>query len=163
MLSLFVANSGRVLGKQQLMDAVWPNVHVSDDSLFKCIRELREALGDTERQLIRLVSGHGYLFEAEVLTEPASERSLAGPPRVEPVADAEAAAGRAKSWRPFGLSRPAALAALAGFAAVMALAIAAPMVWPEIIQPRKLAIAVAPIAGADAEIASTASAVTVGL
>jgi len=99
MLSLFVANSGRVLGKQQLMDAVWPTVHVSDDSLFKCIRELRAALGDTERQLIKLVSGHGYLFEAEVATEPASEAALAGPARVEPVADAEAAAGPAKSWR----------------------------------------------------------------
>lgn len=163
MLSLFVANSGRVLGKQQLMDAVWPTVHVSDDSLFKCIRELRAALGDTERQLIKLVSGHGYLFEAEVATEPASEAALAGPARVEPVADAEAAAGPAKSWRPFGLSRPAVLAALAGLTAVIALAIAVPIVWPDIIQPRKLAIAVAPIAGADADIASTASAVTVGL
>jgi DNA-binding winged helix-turn-helix (wHTH) protein/tetratricopeptide (TPR) repeat protein len=163
MLSLFVANSGRVLGKQQLMDAVWPNVHVSDDSLFKCIRELRAALGDNERQLIKLVSGHGYLFEAEVSTEPASEAALAGPARVEPVADAEAAAGPAKSWRPFGLRRPAVLAALAGLTAVIALAIAAPTVWPQIIQPRKLAIAVAPIAGADAEIASTAAAVTVRL
>jgi DNA-binding winged helix-turn-helix (wHTH) protein/Flp pilus assembly protein TadD len=163
MLSLFVANSGRVLGKQQLMDAVWPTVHVSDDSLFKCIRELRAALGDTERQLIKLVSGHGYLFEAEVATEPASEAALAGPARVEPVADAEAAAGPAKSWRPFGLSRPAVLAALAGLTAVIALAIAVPIVWPDIIQPRKLAIAVAPIAGADADIAPTASAVTVGL
>ena len=162
MLSLFVANSGRVLGKQQLMDAVWPTVHVSDDSLFKCIRELRAALGDTERQLIKLVSGHGYLFEAEVATEPASEAALAGPARVEPVADAEAAAGPAKSWRPFGLSRPAVLAALAGLTAVIALAIAVPIVWPDIIQPRKLAIAVAPIAGADADIAPTASAVTVG-
>jgi DNA-binding winged helix-turn-helix (wHTH) protein/tetratricopeptide (TPR) repeat protein/TolB-like protein len=163
LLSLFVANSGRVLGKQQLMDAGWPNVHVSDDSLFKCIRELREALGDTERQLIKLVSGHGYLFEAEVLTEPAGDAALVGPARVEPVAAAAAAAGPAKSRRPFGLSRPAVLAALAGLTAMIALAIAAPMVWPEIIQPRKLAIAVAPIAGKDADAASTASAVTVGL
>jgi DNA-binding winged helix-turn-helix (wHTH) protein/tetratricopeptide (TPR) repeat protein len=163
MLSLFVANSGRVLGKQQLMDAVWPNVHVSDDSLFKCIRELRAALGDTERQVIKLVSGHGYLFEAEVSVESAGDAALAGPARVEPVAAAAALAGPAKSWRPFGLRRPAVLAALAGLTAVIALAIAAPIVWPEIIQPRKLAIAVAPIAGADAEMASTAAAVTVRL
>ena len=153
MLSLFVANAGRVLSKQQLMDAVWPNVHVSDDSLFKCIRELRAALGDTERRLIKLVSGHGYLFEAEVSTEPASEAALAGPARAEP----------AKSWRPFGLRQPAVLAAFAGLTAVITLAMAAPVVWPEIVQPRKLAIAVAPISGTDADVASTASAVTVGL
>ena len=52
------------------MEAVWPNVHVGDDSLFKCIRELRAALGDDRRQLIKLVSGHGYLLDAEVSSEP---------------------------------------------------------------------------------------------
>ena len=45
MLSLFAANAGRVLSKQELMDAVWPNVHVGDDSLFQCIKEIRTALG----------------------------------------------------------------------------------------------------------------------
>ena len=57
MLHLFVANSGRVLSKQELFEAIWPNVHVADDSLFQCIREIRTALG-------------GYLFEADVLVEP---------------------------------------------------------------------------------------------
>ena len=61
MLMLFAANAGRVLSKQQLMQAVWPDVHVSDDSLFKCIRELRTALGDDPRQLIKLVSARPYV------------------------------------------------------------------------------------------------------
>jgi DNA-binding response OmpR family regulator len=56
MLHLFVANSGRVLSKQELFEAIWPNVHVADDSLFQCIREIRTALG-------------GYLFEADVLVD----------------------------------------------------------------------------------------------
>ena len=163
MLSLFAANAGRVLSKQQLVDAIWPDVHVSEDNLFQRIREIRTAIGDRERQLIKLVPGRGYVFEAEVSTEPASDAALAGPAPVEPVADAGVAAGPAKSRRPFGLRRPVALAALAGLATVIALAIAAPIVWPEIIHPRKLAIAVAPIAGADADSASTASAVTVRL
>ena len=72
MLTLFATNAGRVLSKQALMDAVWPNVHVGDDSLFQCIREIRTVLGDDQRQLIRLVSGRGYLFEAEVSVEPAT-------------------------------------------------------------------------------------------
>jgi len=62
MLRLFVANAGRVLSKQELMEAVWPNVHVGEDGLFQCIREIRAALGDEQRQIIKLVSGRGYLF-----------------------------------------------------------------------------------------------------
>ncbi|HLH88608.1 MAG TPA: winged helix-turn-helix domain-containing protein [Xanthobacteraceae bacterium] len=69
LLSLFVANAGRVLSKQELMRAVWRKVHVSDDSLFQCIREIRAALGDDERKLIRLVSGRGYLLDP--VSEPA--------------------------------------------------------------------------------------------
>ena len=63
MLRLFAASSGRVLSKQQLMEAVWPNVHVGEDSLFQCIREIRAALGDDKRQMIRVISGRGYLFD----------------------------------------------------------------------------------------------------
>jgi DNA-binding winged helix-turn-helix (wHTH) protein len=44
MLSLFATNSGRVLTKQELIEAVWPDVHVSEDSLFQCIRDIRNAL-----------------------------------------------------------------------------------------------------------------------
>jgi DNA-binding winged helix-turn-helix (wHTH) protein/tetratricopeptide (TPR) repeat protein len=72
MLQLFATNAGRVLSKQDLIEAIWPKVHVGDDSLFQCIREIRTALGDEERQLIKLVSGRGYLFEAMVSLEPGS-------------------------------------------------------------------------------------------
>jgi DNA-binding winged helix-turn-helix (wHTH) protein/tetratricopeptide (TPR) repeat protein len=68
MLALFATSAGRVLSKQELMEAVWPDVHVGEDNLFQCIRELRIALRDDRRQLIRLVSGRGYQFEAEVAT-----------------------------------------------------------------------------------------------
>src|ERR1700743_420565 len=65
-LILLASNAGRVVSKQEIMDAVWPNVHVGDDSLFQVIREVRTALGDDGRQLVKLVSGRGYLFTAEV-------------------------------------------------------------------------------------------------
>ena len=64
LLNLLATNAGRVVSKQEIMDVVWPNVHVGDDSLFQCIRELRTALGDDQRKLIKLVSGQGYLFTA---------------------------------------------------------------------------------------------------
>ncbi|MGQ3215896.1 MAG: winged helix-turn-helix domain-containing protein [Shinella sp.] len=65
-LRLLVANSHRVLGKQELLDAAWPGVHVGEDSLFHCIREIRTALDDHERQMVKLVSGRGYLFAVDV-------------------------------------------------------------------------------------------------
>jgi DNA-binding winged helix-turn-helix (wHTH) protein/tetratricopeptide (TPR) repeat protein len=86
MLLFFVANAGRVISKQELFDAIWPNIHVGEDSLFQCIREIRAALGDDRRQLIKLVSGRGYLFPAEVSGEPthggapASDPTSPGPP-----------------------------------------------------------------------------------
>jgi len=71
MLRLFATDAGRVISKQELMDAIWPNVHVGEDSLFQCIRELRAALGDDRRKMIRLVSGRGYMFTTEILHGPA--------------------------------------------------------------------------------------------
>jgi DNA-binding winged helix-turn-helix (wHTH) protein/tetratricopeptide (TPR) repeat protein len=68
LLHLFATNANRLLSKQELMSAIWPNVHVGEDSLFQCIREIRSALGDKERQLVKSVSGRGYLFEAEVVS-----------------------------------------------------------------------------------------------
>jgi len=71
-LNLLAANAGRVLSKQELMEAVWPNIHVGDDSLFQCIREIRTAVGDDQRQLIKVVSGRGYLFATEVSIDSAT-------------------------------------------------------------------------------------------
>ncbi len=66
MLYVLASRAGSIVSKQELMKTAWPNIHVSKDSLFQCIREIRAALGDDERRLIMVVSGRGYLFEAEV-------------------------------------------------------------------------------------------------
>ncbi|MBN8976662.1 MAG: winged helix-turn-helix domain-containing protein [Rhizobiales bacterium] len=66
LLHLFATNPGRVLSKQELMTAIWPNIHVGEDSLFQCIREIRTALHDESRQLVKSVSGRGYLFSTDV-------------------------------------------------------------------------------------------------
>ncbi|KNY18684.1 hypothetical protein AKG11_00790 [Shinella sp. SUS2] len=68
LLRLLVANSHQLLPKRVLLDTVWPGVHVGEDSLFQCIREIRAALGDHERQMVKLVSGRGYLFAVDVST-----------------------------------------------------------------------------------------------
>ena len=60
------SNAGRLVPKQELIEAVWPAVAVSDDSLVQCIRELRDKIGDDNHRLIRTVHRRGYLLDAEV-------------------------------------------------------------------------------------------------
>jgi len=83
LLHLFATNANRLLTKQELMTAIWPNVHVGDDSLFQCIREIRSALRDKDRQIVKSVSGRGYLFEAEVVTVPLETAPEATPARTD--------------------------------------------------------------------------------
>ena len=66
MLWHLASHAGRVLSKQELTEVIWPGVHVSQDGLFQCIREIRSALGDEARVLIRTVSGRGYMLDVEV-------------------------------------------------------------------------------------------------
>src|SRR5580765_6685059 len=60
-----VRNAGRLVSKQELMDVVWKDVIVTDDSLVQCLTEIRRALGDADR-VIETVRGRGYLFNTEV-------------------------------------------------------------------------------------------------
>ncbi|UWU73757.1 winged helix-turn-helix domain-containing protein [Bradyrhizobium huanghuaihaiense] len=147
MLRLFATSGGRVLTKQELMEAVWPNVHVGEDSLFQCIRELRTALGDERRQLIKLASGGGYLLAAEVAAEQgaALELPLAEPVKAEPAPPTEAVAAPL-SPRPLlrGLRRRVGIAAGAGLCAmILGFAVAVPVWKPELLfrrAPPRLAV-----------------------
>lgn len=157
MLHVFASNAGRVVSKQELMEAVWPNVHVGEDSLFQCIREIRTALGDEERRLIKVVSGRGYLFEAEVAGEVAdivrtAEAGIATTEdggedgaRIGPVGQATG-----KRTLPFRARWGVTMGAAAGLCAVIGLAVAAPILAPNLIfKSKPPAIAVKPILDAD--------------
>src|SRR2546423_5305676 len=159
MLVRLAADPGHIFSKQELIETLWPNVHVGDGSLFQCIGEIRTALGDEDRTIIKLVSGRGYRLDAEVTTE-----ALDPPSQIPPAEAAVApAAVPTKSWRPFGLRGPTALATVAVLGAALGLAIATPMLGPDLFKQRPPAIAVMPITGADADAAPTAAAVTIRL
>lgn len=66
-LKYLVENPGRLVGKQELMQAVWPDAFVTDDSLVQCTLELRRALNDRSQQLLKTVPRRGYLFTAAVI------------------------------------------------------------------------------------------------
>ena len=66
LLLYFASRPGEVLGKQELLAALWAGVVVGDDSLSQCVNELRSALGDREQKMIKTVSRRGYRFDAVV-------------------------------------------------------------------------------------------------
>lgn len=139
MLRLFATNPGRVLSKQELMEAVWPNVHVGEDSLFQCIRELRAVLGDDRRQIIRLASGGGYLLTVEVVGKPARPAAAALSSPTEdagPATPIGPAATRPLPQRPRFGWRGWTATALAGACAVIGLAVAAPALRPNLLFQR---------------------------
>jgi TolB-like protein/DNA-binding winged helix-turn-helix (wHTH) protein/Tfp pilus assembly protein PilF len=67
-LSYLVENSGRLVSKEELFAAVWPNLAVTDDTLVQSIGELRRALGNDGPRLIRTIPRRGYRFDAAVLS-----------------------------------------------------------------------------------------------
>src|SRR6185295_4472684 len=153
-LRLLAGNAGRVLSKQQLMEAAWPNVHVGEDSLFQCIREIRTALGDDKREVVRVISGRGYLFQAGVTevgvpTVPAAPEAASTIQPVPTASDTKAAAETtsepARRFFDFGRRRIA-FASVAGLA-VLGAAFAVWMLRPGLIFARGPAtIVVMPIA-----------------
>jgi predicted ATPase/DNA-binding winged helix-turn-helix (wHTH) protein len=71
-LKYLVEHPGQLIGKQELMQAVWPNAFVTDDSLVQCTLELRRALNDGQQQLLKTVPRRGYLFTASVMQHAAT-------------------------------------------------------------------------------------------
>jgi DNA-binding winged helix-turn-helix (wHTH) protein len=63
-LQYLVSHPGRLIGKEELLEAVWPNLVVTEDTLVQSIGELRSALGESGARLITIVPRSGYRFEA---------------------------------------------------------------------------------------------------
>lgn len=78
---------GEVVMREQLLDAVWPDVVVTDDVLTRSISELRKAFGDDARdpQVIETIPKAGYRLVAPVTHE-------------EDRAEGEPVLGRSASW-----------------------------------------------------------------
>src|SRR5512134_2226046 len=64
LLRHFLDHPGRLLTKDDLLDAVWPDTAVSDAVLKVCVAELRKVLGDpvTSPRYVATVHRRGYRF-----------------------------------------------------------------------------------------------------
>jgi pimeloyl-ACP methyl ester carboxylesterase/DNA-binding winged helix-turn-helix (wHTH) protein len=74
LLGYLTDHAGRLVSKQELLDAVWPGVFVGDAVLKSTIREVRKALGDDPAapRFIETAHRRGYRFIAPVTAAPAS-------------------------------------------------------------------------------------------
>jgi TolB-like protein/Flp pilus assembly protein TadD len=122
-LRRLLRNSGQLVTKDELYEAVWPGLAVTDDSLVQCIGDIRRALGDDRHAILRTVPRRGYRL-------------------VLPEMPADTRAG--------GIRRPAFAAALALGAALAALAWQLAVREPETI-PLVAVLPFEAIGGHDAE------------
>jgi DNA-binding winged helix-turn-helix (wHTH) protein len=65
-LKYLVDNPGRLISNAELTQTLWPNTAVTPDSLVQCLREVRIALRDKDKKIIKNVPRRGYIFELEV-------------------------------------------------------------------------------------------------
>src|SRR6185312_15374562 len=66
LLRYLAENAGRLVPKDELIQVVWPSVAVADESLARCVSDVRHALGDAEQRIIKTVARRGYLLAATV-------------------------------------------------------------------------------------------------
>ena len=81
LLQYLVVHAGRLVTKEELLDACWPETAVSDGVLKVHIAELRKALGETGRtpRFIATVHRRGYRFVAPVTTAGLAESTPPAP------------------------------------------------------------------------------------
>ena len=77
MLRYLVERGGRLVGREELMQAIWPDTFVSEESLAQCLMEVRRALQDDSQRFVKTVPRRGYIFLTKVSEPPAGLR----PPR----------------------------------------------------------------------------------
>jgi DNA-binding winged helix-turn-helix (wHTH) protein/TolB-like protein/Tfp pilus assembly protein PilF len=67
-LLYLIEHHGHLATKKELLDALWADTFVTENALSRCIKEVREALGDDAHQprYVRTVPRLGYKFIADV-------------------------------------------------------------------------------------------------
>ncbi len=87
LLTYFVRNPGRVIAKDELVQAVWPDTFVSDDSLSQCLKDIRGVLGSEAVGFIRTVPRRGYVLDENRLRAVGRGDAAPLPPADQPQPD----------------------------------------------------------------------------
>ena len=74
-LRFLVKNPSRTVTKNEIIEAVWSEVVVSDESLVQCIADIRRVIGKDARQIVETVPREGYRVNLSV-ERPSRRRSF---------------------------------------------------------------------------------------
>jgi DNA-binding winged helix-turn-helix (wHTH) protein/tetratricopeptide (TPR) repeat protein len=91
LLLYLIENRARVLPKQELFQAIWPGIVVSDTALSSALKDVRRALGDdgAQQRWIRTQRGRGYRWvgAVSVVEIGADAAAVAAQPRAAALLD----------------------------------------------------------------------------
>jgi TolB-like protein len=87
-LRYLVENAGRLVTKEEMIRAIWPNVIAAEESLTHCVSEVRRAIGDSEQTIIKTMPRRGYQFTAPVFRKAPADASQEPKPATESPAEA---------------------------------------------------------------------------
>lgn len=135
LLLVLIESSGRMLTKDELMKALWPNSFVEESNLTQQVSMIRKALGQTagKDRYITTVPGSGYRFAGVIKTSfetpPPQAASAEGPKSdLQPAQAQELGSAEPKSMGESGSTRRTGIRAM-GFALIALALAAAGFVW----------------------------------
>lgn len=114
LLVYLIERRHRVVSREELMEALWPGVAVTGNSVMQCVTEARKALADDPRnpRFILTVSKAGYQFVCEVGLPEAPVEVPSAPPSSTRAPAAQVSPRRSLGWPALALT--VAAAAIAG-------------------------------------------------
>lgn len=63
LLEFFVANAGRVVTRDEILQSVWGGQHATDSNVIEVfVCHIRTKIGDKDNQVLRTIRGVGYFF-----------------------------------------------------------------------------------------------------
>lgn len=104
LLRILIANRDRLVTKEELLDALWPDTFVTPNVLTRAVAQLRKGLGDDAREAryIETATKRGYRFIAVVAERPVSATPAALTPDPGSVPSPDSVTGQ----RPYAEPRP---------------------------------------------------------
>ena len=72
-------HSGRLVEKETLVQTVWKDVCVTDDSLVQCIVDIRKALGPQNSKHLRTITRRGYMVNAQTINQAQHSKNNTAP------------------------------------------------------------------------------------
>src|SRR5687768_14553613 len=76
-LRFLALHAGRLVGKNELMDEVWADCEVTDDSLVQAVGDIRRAFGEAGRTALRTMPRRGYMLVADSRAGPTAHQAHA--------------------------------------------------------------------------------------